>query len=706
MTASSTVQKARRKLQSQLREAQLALAKPRVMFDFETRSEVNLKDVGAWIYSKHPSTEVLMVTWQRQDEDEIQIWKMGEPPPIDLIAAATNPKVMLNTFNGFFEYCIWQHVCHRKLGWPKLHGVTKLLDVQDKAKAMALPANLEELGVVTRASAKKDKEGKRLIQKFSTPRRGKAGGFNEPYDPANKEDWNAFCEYGIQDTRAQTEQDRTLPDLMPKEQLMAWLTNEMNERGVHINLPACRRAEKLALKLKVIYNKRASRMSGGLFEKCTQRAKVKDWLESQGLTLPNMQGDTITTALRELKLAPKVRKMLEYYQIAGSTSVAKFTKMLQQCDPETGRVHELLSYHRAKTGRYGGLGIQIQNLPRPVMPKSVDPLKLVEFVQRCSIATLEKFAKKHKVTPMQVLLSVIRTLITPLVGDIFRVGDYAQIEARLVLWAARDDRAMAIFRRGDDIYLFTASGLYNIPYKELNKDSPQRPMAKAVTLGATYNMGWKRLMGYVEDYGLSLDAKEAKRTITKFRQTYDKLPVLWDWLDRCAIAALLRYHGKRVPKDYQVTHRKFDHLKSLPLTFHVEVHGKVTYLVMQFPNTKKVYYPHAKIGKGKFGGYAVHCEGARTDAGSGGWGKLDYYGGKFCENFIQGIARELLAAGGLLLRAAEYSLVLSVHDEWVSEDDERIGNEKDFKALCGYLPKWAHDLPMDVDYYESDYYRK
>jgi DNA polymerase len=678
------------------------------MFDFETRSELNLKDVGAWVYSKHPSTEVLMVTWQFQDSDTIHIWRYHDNPAKvqPLLDVAVDPDLMLNTFNGFFEYCIWQHCCHRKLGWPKLPGVTKLLDVQDKAKAMALPANLEELGVVTKAAAKKDKEGKRLIQKFSTPRRGKAGGFNDPLAPENRDDWAAFCRYGIADTKAQTYQDRTLPDLMPKEQIMAWLTNEMNERGVHINLPACRRAERLALRLKEIYNKRASDLSGGLFEKCTQRATVKDWLQSNGLTLPNMQGDTIKTALRELKLTVKQRRMLEYYQIAGSTSVAKFTKMLEQCDPETGRVHELLSYHRAKTGRYGGLGIQIQNLPRPVMPKSVDPLKLVEFVQRCSIAQLERFAKKHKVTPMQVLLSVIRTLITPLVGDKFKVGDYAQIEARLVLWAAQDEVAIEIFKRGEDIYLFTASGLYNIPYEQLNKESPQRPMAKAVTLGATYNMGWKRLMGYVEDYGLSLDAQEAKRTITKFRQTYDKLPVLWDWLDRSAVAALLRYHGKRVPKDYLTTHRKFDHLRELPLTFFCEQHGNVLYLVMQFPNTKKVYYPHAKIVKGKFGGYAVGCEGARTDAGSGGWGRLDYYGGKFCENFIQGIARELLAAGGLLLRAADYSLVLSVHDEWVSEDDERFGSEEEFKALCGYLPAWARTLPMDVDYYESDYYRK
>lgn len=36
--------------------------------DFETFSEINLLKVGAWAYSRHPSTEVLFMAWADGDE--------------------------------------------------------------------------------------------------------------------------------------------------------------------------------------------------------------------------------------------------------------------------------------------------------------------------------------------------------------------------------------------------------------------------------------------------------------------------------------------------------------------------------------------------------------------------------------------------------------------------------------------------------------
>ena len=39
-----------------------------VILDFETRSEADLKKVGAWAYSEHPSTEVICACWALDDE--------------------------------------------------------------------------------------------------------------------------------------------------------------------------------------------------------------------------------------------------------------------------------------------------------------------------------------------------------------------------------------------------------------------------------------------------------------------------------------------------------------------------------------------------------------------------------------------------------------------------------------------------------------
>ena len=162
------VTQALKTLKQDLMATQIILGRPRVMLDFETRSHVNLKNVGAFVYSRHPSTEILMVTWQYQSYGGVKggkthIWKMGEPPPQDLIDAAHNERWQLNAFNGFFEYCIWQNVAAKKLGWGELSGVNRFLDVQDKAKTMALPANLDQLGEVTKAIDKKDKEIKKYF---------------------------------------------------------------------------------------------------------------------------------------------------------------------------------------------------------------------------------------------------------------------------------------------------------------------------------------------------------------------------------------------------------------------------------------------------------------------------------------------------------------------------------------------------------------
>ena len=59
-----------------------------------------------------------------------------------------------------------------------------------------------------------------------------------------------------------------------------------------------------------------------------------------------------------------------------------------------GRVHELLNYHKARTGRWGGKGIQIQNFPRPVLPKGTDYEDLLRMLKKGSVAELEAYACK------------------------------------------------------------------------------------------------------------------------------------------------------------------------------------------------------------------------------------------------------------------------------------------------------------------------
>ena len=48
-----------------------------ITFDFETRSHADLRAVGPWAYSEHPTTEVICACWQIEDEEVQEWWLKG-----------------------------------------------------------------------------------------------------------------------------------------------------------------------------------------------------------------------------------------------------------------------------------------------------------------------------------------------------------------------------------------------------------------------------------------------------------------------------------------------------------------------------------------------------------------------------------------------------------------------------------------------------
>jgi DNA polymerase len=59
-----------------------------------------------------------------------------------------------------------------------------------------------------------------------------------------------------------------------------------------------------------------------------------------------------------------------------------------------------------------------------------------------------------------------------------------------------------------------------------------------------------------------------------------------------------------------------------------------------------------------------------------------------------------------LVDAHGYSIVLTVHDEIVSEDDEDFGSQTEFENLMSTIPSWASGCPVGVDGWVGVRYRK
>lgn len=525
MAYNTRQQFALKKLKKHLDNVKKMLSRKRLTIDFETRCELDIKKVGAYKYSEHESCEVLMMSYSLtgRPEDTI-LWEKGQRPPMAFLALLKQPQYALNAFNSYFEYCIWKNVCVRKMGWLD-KDITDFHDTQDKCKALALPANLEEAAKVLKVANLKNKEGTALIKLFcqpNPPAKQKKGAPKWNDATTHPDEWKRFGQYCIDDTKATISIELDLPDLSPFEQAVAWMTQQMNWRGVYVDMTAVRAATKLAEELKVKYNKEASILSGGAFEKCTQRAKVKEWFKTKGLPMKDMQGDTVNVTLRRDDLKPECRRMLELYQICGSTSTTKFATMVNYV-ADDGRIHELLNYHKARTGRWGGKGIQIQNLPRPVLPWWVDYCDVLDVVKKGSLPALERYAKEMeaedkrraledgkttwwKANGREILSSCLRAVLCAMFGKHFKCADYSAIEARVLLWLAGDERALDIFRRGEDIYLDMASAIYSVPMSSLTKKSDERPLGKEAVLGCfaqgtevLTDSGWKDIIVVTKD---------------------------------------------------------------------------------------------------------------------------------------------------------------------------------------------------------------
>lgn len=82
------------------------------------------------------------------------------------------------------------------------------------------------------------------------------------------------------------------------------------------------------------------------------------------------------------------------------------------------------------------------------------------------------------------------------------------------------------------------------------------------------------------------------------------------------------------------------------------------------------------------------------------------YGGKWCENAVQAICRDLLTHAMLNLESVGYSIVLSVHDEIIAEVIEGFGSIDEFKRIMCRLPNWASGFPVAAEGWRAKRFQK
>lgn len=470
--------------------------------DFETYSEADLPKVGALQYSLHPSTEVLSLAYDIGNG--AQLWVPCLPPPQDLFDYLAQGGVIAS-WNCSFEHHIWNNVCHARMGWPYLDP-RQQFDTMAQARAYCLPGSLDKAGAVLALDVQKDKEGKRLLKKFSLPRkptkkdpRTRIHPDDDPVDAA------ALYRYNIRDIEAEEAIGSAIPPLLPEEEEFWRNTHVSNTRGVGCDIEAVRNAIAILEQAYEKYGQELSELTGGIA--FTEVSKLLAWVQSQGVQMDNMDDGAITTALN-WPIPPHVRRVLEIRQLIGSAGVKKLYMMEQRASPEN-RLCDLFIYHGARTGRDTGADVQPQNLvkagPKVQWCGACEKPYGLHHTESCphcggSVALFSQGkadwsweAVDHAVEAMatrsldwvewvfgDAILTIsgcVRGMLVARDGFDLICSDYSAIEAVVLAALAGEEWRLETFRNKIDIYLASASqitGRSLEEYAQYAKDTGQK----------------------------------------------------------------------------------------------------------------------------------------------------------------------------------------------------------------------------------------
>lgn len=706
------------------------MSSSRCHLDIESYSECDLKSAGASRYAEHESTAVLIVCWAVGD-NPVRIWfpswdipalietglRVKHNPlllyvqpncPEELLALAADPSQLFAAHNAAFERTLLNGLPGKKIGFPPI-PINRWICTAAKAAEAGLPRALGDAAAAL-GTAPKDGGGRLVMLQLAKPRKGKDPRYTPENAPEKFIDLALYC---MDDVIAERDIDKTLPDLSEKE-LRAWqLDQAVNDRGVRVDLAAIADVQFLIAEYK---NELEALCLQWTKIKPTQRALLADWVREHGYPgLSDMQAETIKRVTADPTCSPEAARVLQLYSTYGSKAVSKYTAM-EEAVCADGRLRGMLLFYGAHTGRWSSMIVQLQNLFR-------------SLIEDCSTA-IEAFKPRsldwirclYAIDPMKVFASCTRGMLVPAPEHDFLALDFSGVESRVIAWLAGEDWKLQAFRdydagTGPDNYKLAYARAFQIPVEDVTKE--QRQIGKVMELALGYEGGVGAFTTMVSTYGVDLDdlvrsmdgkipddAREsgewmwnnygAHRTPDSERERYitcDALKYLWR-----------KSHPKIVQmwKDLKTSARlavenpgKIYGLNNDRLRF--SVRGEWLYMLL--PSGRKLAYYKPQVD-----GEIISYMGIDTDTRR--WMRTATYGGKCAEQGTQATARDLLLDAMFRLENAGYPIVLTVHDEEVSEVRKGFGSIEEASQIMCASEAWAAELPVAVAGWREDRFRK
>lgn len=647
--------------------------------DLETYSSVDLGKSSVYRYVESPDFDILLLGYSA-DGGEVQVVDLaqGEQIPTEVIDALTDECVCKWAFNVQFErVCLSQWL--RRNGYPLRNERYAAPDDPCMAYLnpagwhctmvwsayLGLPLSLKDVGAALGLDKQKLTEGKELIRYFCVP--GKDGTRRMPASAPEK--WATFRAYNLRDVETEMAiQERLRKYPVPEEVWSQYhLDQQINDRGIGVDRTLVRGAIGIDKRSREELTARLQELT--MLDNPNSVQQMKDWLAANGL-----QTDTLgkKQVAELLKTAPEpLKSVLVLRQQLAKSSVKKYQAM-ENAVCADGRVRGCFQFYGARTGRWAGRNIQLQNLPQNKMADLEQARSLVRAGDYDSVRLL------YDSTP-DVLSQLIRTALIPSPGRTFFVADFSAIEARVIAWLAGEQWRQQVFAEGKDIYCASASQMFGVPVEKHGVNGHLRQKGKIAELALGYggSVGALKAMGAIE---MGLKEDELKPLVDAWRTANPMIVKLWWEVDRAVTRAVSD--------------------KTAAETHSIRFTCQSGMLFITLPSGRRLAYVKPRIGENQFGGSAITYMG--TNAAKQ-WARLESYGPKFVENIVQAISRDILCHAMQALR--DCAIVAHVHDEVILEADPGMSLE----AVCermGRTPPWAQGLLLRADGYATPFYKK
>ena len=633
-----------------------------VSIDFETRSAVDLRKTGVYKYAADPSTDIWCMAYKAPWSDDVLVWQPGDEVDAHLenwIRAGG----LLSAWNANFERTIWNNIMVSRYQWPDTR-INQWRCTMAQASAMGLPRALGQAAAVLGVEEQKDKTGAALMLRMARPRKVNADGSYTWWDTKDKLD--TLVAYCRQDVRTELSVAEVLNAMPDSERRLYQLDQRINDRGVKVDRDLIERVSKLANSASENIDAEIKRLTNGQVKAATNAMDLTAWLRGYELNVTSVDKQTVARMLSIDGLHPIIKQVLRLRQDGAKSSTAKYDAMVHAADADD-RMRGLLMYHGAATGRWSGRLVQPQNFPRPL--KKNDELETI-------IAKLkaDEDVSEHGAGTI-IASDLLRSMLIAEDGHRLMFADYSAIEARVLAWVAGQNDLVETFRKGEDVYKEMASAIYNKAVDAISDN--ERQVGKMAILGCGYGMGGKRFAEQCATMGIKVDEDEAKRIVAVYREKNNRIAQYWrdieqDFVDMVKEAGRLRTVGLPLPSGRSLTYHN----------------------------------PRIIQRETPWGAMRDTAQVDTLNSVTRQWVSQIIWGGLLTENVVQATARDLMATAMMALEVKGYNVILSVHDEIISEVPDNFGSLDEMIDIMTQVPAWAKGCPINAEGKEGKRYRK